>query len=85
MTYRVVIMSEAVHQIGKMDAPLRERVRAAIDRLRIEPEIGKRLKGLLTGRWSYRVGDWRLLHKFDRGRLLIMVLTVGHRREVYRR
>ncbi len=85
MTYRVVIMDEAVGQIGRLDASMRGRVRDAIDRLRSQPEIGKRLKGLLTGRWSYRVGDWRILYKIDRGRLLVLVLTVGHRREVYRR
>ena len=85
MIFEVGYAAAAVRQIGKLDPAVRERVRGAVERLRVQPEIGKRLKGLLTDRWSYRVGDWRILYKFDRGRLLILVLTVGHRREVYRR
>ena len=85
MTFRIVLSSEAARQIRKLDGAVRERIRAGIERLRDRPEIGKRLNGVLSDRWSTRVGDWRILYKFDRGRLLILVLTVGHRREVYRR
>jgi len=85
MTYRVGISSQAARQLGDLDGAVRDRIQAGIDRLRVHPEIGKRLKGLLTDRWSYRVGDWRILYTFDRGQLLILVLAVGHRREIYRR
>jgi mRNA interferase RelE/StbE len=34
--------------------------------------------------WKYRVGDFRLLCKIEDNRLLILVLRVGHRREIYR-
>ncbi len=85
MTFGVGYAPAAARQIGKLDGGVRERIRVAIGRLRADPESGKRLKGLLTGRWSCRVGDWRILYTFDRGRLLILVLAVGHRREVYRR
>ena len=44
---------------------------------------GKALTGNLGGRWRYRVGDYRLLARIDDGRVLILVLHVGHRREIY--
>jgi len=43
----------------------------------------ERLTGLLSDRRSLRVGDWRILYKIRRSELLILVMTVGHRREVY--
>jgi len=34
--------------------------------------------------WKYRVGDYRILCKFEDSRLLVLVVEIGHRREVYR-
>ncbi|ULA65746.1 MAG: hypothetical protein LZF86_250002 [Nitrospira sp.] len=38
---------------------------------------------MLSDRWSYRVGDWRILYKVKKNEVLILILTVGHRRDVY--
>jgi mRNA interferase RelE/StbE len=47
--------------------------------------IGQALQGSKLGEfWKYRVGDYRLICKIEDNRLLILVLRVGHRREVYR-
>jgi len=83
VTYRVLYTQEAARQIGKLDGAVKERIRKAINRLSEHPELGKRLTGLLSDRWSYRVGAWRILYKIRRAELLILILTVGHRREVY--
>ena len=83
MTYRVLYTQEAAKCIGKLDGGVKERIRKAIGRLSAHPELGKRLTGLLSDRWSYRVGDWRILYKIRKSELIILVLTVGHRREVY--
>ena len=84
MTYRVVYTQEAAHRIGKPDSTVKERVRKAIGRLAEHPDLGKRLTGLLSDRWSYRVGSWRILYKVRKSELLILVLTVGHRSDVYK-
>ena len=84
MTFRAVYTEEAVRQIGKLDTVIKERVRLAIERLTVRPELGKRLTGLLSDRWSYRVGDWRILYRIRRAEVVILILTVGHRREIYR-
>ena len=83
MTYRVLYTQEAALRIGKLDPAVKERVRKAIARLSEHPELGKRLTGLLSDRWSYRAGAWRILYKIRNSELLILVLTVGHRRDVY--
>ena len=44
---------------------------------------GKALAGNLSGQWRYRIGDYRLIVLIEADRLVIIDLTVGHRREVY--
>jgi len=83
MTYRVLYTKEAAGRIARLDGPVKERIRKAILRLSEHPELGKRLTGLLSDRWSYRAGNWRILYKIRKMELLILVLTVGHRRDVY--
>jgi len=83
MTYRILYTKEAARRIGKLDKAVKERVGKAIKKLSEQPDLGKRLTGLLSDRWSYRVGDWRILYKVKKNEVLILILTVGHRREVY--
>jgi mRNA interferase RelE/StbE len=83
MTYRILYTEEAERRIGKLDKAVKDRVGKAIVRLSENPDLGKRLTGLLSDRWSYRVGDWRILYKVRKNELVILVLTVGHRSSVY--
>lgn len=83
MTCRILYTEEAARRIGKLDKKVKERVGKAIKKLSAQPELGKRLTGLLSDRWSYRVGDWRILYKVKKSEVLILILTVGRRREVY--
>jgi mRNA interferase RelE/StbE len=84
MTYRILYTQEAARRIGELDGVIKERIRKAIIRISEHPELGKGLTGILSDRWSYRVGDWRILYKLRKSELVILILTVGHRREVYR-
>lgn len=83
MTHRVLYTQEAARRINKLDKAVKDRVGKAILRLSENPELGKCLTGLLSDRWSYRVGDWRILYKIRKRELVILVLTVGHRSDVY--
>lgn len=58
---------------------LDERVESAED----PRAFGKPLKGDLKGLWRYRVADYRLICSIQDQRLLVLVLKVGHRRDVY--
>lgn len=83
MTYRILYTEEAAGRLAKLDKSVKERVGKAIIRLSGHPELGKRLTGLLSDRWSYRVGDWRILYKVRKSELVILILTVGHRSDIY--
>ncbi len=58
---------------------LRERIAGSSD----PRELGKRLRLNLAGLWRYRVGDYRLICRLEDYRLVVLVIKVGHRREVY--
>lgn len=59
---------------------LRERVAGENDPRR----LGTALTGDFAGLWRYRVGDYRIIVKIEDDRLIVLVLRVGHRREIYR-
>ncbi len=46
--------------------------------------VGKALKADLAGLWRYRVGDYRVLCQIKDNELLVLVIAVGHRKDVYR-
>jgi mRNA interferase RelE/StbE len=47
-------------------------------------ELGKPLSGKLKHLWSYRVGDYRVLCEVQEERFVVIAITIGHRREIYR-
>jgi mRNA interferase RelE/StbE len=48
-------------------------------------QIGEPLKGTLSEFWKYRVGDYRLICSLEHDRLVVLVLRVGHRGQIYSR
>ena len=71
-------------KIAQREPALYRRLAKALDDLERDPFQGKPLKGELKGRYSYRVGDYRILYLVYRDRLLVIVIDVGHRRDIYR-
>lgn len=72
----------------KLDRGIAARIFEELDEIaKLEdPRVrGKSLTGNLAGVWRYRVGDYRILCDIDDGRLVILVVDVAHRREVYKR
>lgn len=47
-------------------------------------QLGKPLTGDRHGLWRYRVGDYRIVAAIEDGHFIVLVVTVGHRREIYR-
>ncbi|WP_106817718.1 type II toxin-antitoxin system RelE family toxin [Janibacter massiliensis] len=86
MTYLVEIAPAASRQLRKLDGAARRRVRTAIDLLASDPRPANasKLKGG-AGEWRVRTGDYRIVYDIDDGVLRVLVLAVGHRREIYRR
>ncbi len=88
MAWTIEYAEGARKPLRKMDKETRSRIRIFLEE-RIagsdDPRTtGKALKGPLATLWRYRVGDWRIICRIEDGRLVVLVLEIGHRREVYR-
>jgi len=84
MTYRIQIAPAAARQVRKLDAAARRRVQAGIELLADHP----RPSGAKTlvgggGEWRVRTGDYRIVYEIHDDVLLVLVLAVGHRRDIY--
>lgn len=89
MVWRIEVSETAGKQLGKLDRPVAQRIRSFLrERVSVldDPRsIGEALKGSELGEfWKYRVGDWRLICEIKDKQILITVLSLGNRREVYR-
>lgn len=85
MTWAIRYTREAERAIDALDPPVRRRVMLAIDNLLGNPRSASNVTKL-QGRDDdrLRVGDWRIVYKLHEGVLLVLVVAVGHGREVYR-
>jgi len=85
--WRVEFDSDAARDLRKLGAEpqrlilryLRQRIATAENPRR----FGKPLTGDRKGLWRYRVGDYRIVAALEENRFVVLVITVGHRREVY--
>ncbi len=89
MAWNVELSESADRELGKLDPRDRKRIlRFLYERLaRLENPrgLGEALHGSRLGEfWRYRVGDYRLISKIEDDRLVVLVLRVGHRKEIYR-
>ena len=85
--WRVEFDSAAVRDLRKLGHEAQRRVTQFL-RTRIatsgDPRrLGRALTGDLKGLWRYRVGDYRIVAAIEDDRFVVLVVTVGHRREVY--
>lgn len=87
MTYHVVFSATAARELKKLDrhtaALILGWIRKNLEGCSDPRQHGKALSANLSGQWRYRVGDYRLLAQIQDDQVLILILRVGHRREVY--
>ncbi|MBW3564014.1 MAG: type II toxin-antitoxin system RelE/ParE family toxin [Acidobacteria bacterium] len=84
MTYSLRIKASAAKSLKKISRTDRLRIIDAIDRLRDEPTAGGVLKGEFSGLRRLRVADYRVIYEVSAGELVILIVRIGHRKEVYR-
>ncbi len=82
--YSIKIKASAARALRKIDPGDRRRVIAAIDRLAHERSAGSALKGEFGGLRRLRVGRYRIIYETIHEELTVLVVRVGHRREVCR-
>lgn len=83
--YDVHYTAAAARALRKLDRVPRDRVSRTIEILRTvpRPPLAKQLAGG-SGLWRVRTGDYRIIYRVEHKRLVIVIVTLGHRREVYR-
>jgi mRNA interferase RelE/StbE len=86
MTFRIEVAPAAVRQLRRLDPAARRRVQAAIELLADQPRpSGARKLAGGDGEWRARTGDYRIVYEIHDDVLLVLVVAVGHRRDIYRR
>ena len=81
--YDVIFTDKALKQLKKLERKIQERIITVLERIRIRPEhyVTK-----LVGDTGYklRVGDYRIIMDIDSGKLVVLVLKIGHRKSIYK-
>ncbi|MBI5880928.1 type II toxin-antitoxin system RelE/ParE family toxin [archaeon] len=81
--YEIVFSESAVKQLHKLEKDAQQRIIAALERIRIKPEsyVTK-----LVGEPGFRlrVGDYRVIMDLDKGKLMILIIKIGHRKDIYK-
>lgn len=87
MSYRVKTTPKFDKEFTKLDKYTQRMIKAWIDKNLVNCEDprahGKALTADRSGQWRYRIGDYRLLCLIEDHELVILAMSVGHRREVY--
>jgi mRNA interferase RelE/StbE len=86
LSYKVIWHEDALENLRGLD---RSRAREIVDKvdehLSKDPlALGKPLRGIFKGMHRFRCGDYRVIYTLDRKDERLMVLTVGHRKDVYK-
>ena len=88
MSWHIKFTTKAQNVMNKFDKSVKKQIDKFLLRLtqRENPRsLGSALSGTLAGRWRYRVGDYRIICEFHDDVLLVLVLDIGHRSEIYKR
>ena len=87
MDWKIKLDQHAVKQLKKLDRTVQKRIVDFLsNRLltaKTPRDFGKPLMGKLTGLWRYRVGDYRLICEINDKEVTVLVINIGHRKEIY--
>ena len=89
MAYEIEFDPDALKDLKKLDRPIQQRLigflRLRVGTLENPRDIGEALAGATLGSyWKYRVGDWRIICDIQDRRIVVRVLRIGNRRDIYR-
>lgn len=90
MTWKVEFSRAAERELDRLDRQHARKLlvflHERLARLEDPRSLGEALKGPRFGEfWRYRIGDYRIVVRIEDERLIILVVRIGHRREVYKR
>lgn len=88
MKYQVEYLPQVYKTLEKMDRFTKRIIVDWIEKNLVDCEnprlYGKPLSANRAGQWRYRIGDYRVIAKIEDDKLIILVIAIGHRREVYK-
>ncbi len=88
MAWTLRLSETAKRQLNKLDVGTAQTILRYLNRLLLETtdprERGSGLRANLAGLWRYRVGDYRVICSIEEHALMVLVLQIGHRRDVYK-
>jgi len=83
--YKVAYLDSVEEDLKKLDKSTARKILNRIETyLACDPKgLGKPLKGEFQGYWRYRWGDYRVIYKISEREILILILRISHRKDVY--
>lgn len=87
MKYKLLFLREAAEEFKKLDKAVQRIVKEKLEILAQNPELLKNnikpLKGKYKGLYRLRVGNYRVIYRLDKEEITILVIRIGHRRDIY--
>ena len=83
--YSVFFTREAKRNIEKLDPSIKKIIQKAVESLAVNPAKGKPLAYDLAGLHSLRTADYRVIYRLKGRQLIILIIAVGHRKEIYKK
>lgn len=87
MQYHVEFTAQAKKQMRKLDkytaSMILGWIRKNLEGCTDPRQHGKGLTANRTGQWRYRIGDYRLIAEIEDDRIIILILSIGHRKDIY--
>ena len=81
--YEIIFDKSAAKFFKKLDKTLQERIGKKIELLKDNPMLGESLIGNLSGLKKLRIGDYRVIYKIKNEQLVVLILDIGHRKNIY--
>lgn len=84
MKYEIILKNPAKKFIKRSDRHIQKRIIENLQELKNNPRAGIPLVGNLKGLWKSRRGDYRIIYQIIQNELLVYVLSIKHRRNIYK-
>lgn len=84
MSYRIILSQNTNKFLNRLDEKKSQVMKNKLKKLAENPELGKPLVGRLSGLWSLRIDKYRAIYSIKESQLIIFVIAIGHRKEIYR-
>jgi len=87
LTWQIELTDDAAKQLKKLDRreakQITDYLRKHVDVLDDPRQLGKPLKGQFASLWRYRIGNYRVICELQDSELIVLVVRLGHRKEIY--